>query len=362
MEYAVRDGPPKPAGAHGTDLSVVICTRNRAASLERTLASLARADRPDASSWEVLVVDNGSTDPTPAVISTWTDRLPLRYLFEPTPGLSAARNRAMTEARGGLLIFTDDDVEVDRGWLTALADARRRQPTAGYLAGRILPVYDDPVPSWWTDGCERLLAGVVVRFAPRRAEGLLTPEDPRPMGANLAIDAAALRTVGGFRTDLGRRGACLIGGEEVAVLIAMERAGLRGVYVPAAVVYHHTPVGRLSDLSLLRYFMGVGAAAVRMGHFPAANRFGPPRWIAPKLVRTGLAYLRHRPTGPAETWIEPMRTFGFYLGAGLERLRSALHPAASQTPTPRSAIPSSGATQAGDESAFPRGLNAAAPA
>jgi GT2 family glycosyltransferase len=323
---------PIASGRSEVEVSLAICTYNRAASLDRTLASIHRALRPEGLRWEVLVIDNRSTDRTPAVAREWAGRLPLRYRHESEPGLSAARNRAIAEANGRRLIFTDDDVEVDAGWLTALHDAMRRWPDAGYLAGTILPVYQQAMPAWWTPGCESLLAGVVVCFAPPFEARTLTPADPRPMGANLAFDTAALRAVGGFRTDLGRRGASLMGGEEVAVLAEMERAGLHGVYVPEAVVYHYTPPDRLTQRALLRYFIAVGMAAVRMGNVTPSSRLGPPRWMVPKLLKTGLAFLRDRLTRPPEQWIGRMRTFCFYLGAGLELLRTAPHQAPAPVP------------------------------
>ncbi|MBN1344651.1 MAG: glycosyltransferase family 2 protein [Phycisphaerae bacterium] len=312
-EDATRDG--------GIDLSVVICTYNRAESLNRALASIHAARIPEGCSWEVLVIDNRSTDHTPRVAGAWSDRLPLRYLYESEPGLSAARNRALVETRGRLLAFTDDDVEVDGAWLAALLAARRCWPTASYLAGQILPAYDYPRPSWLTEQCERMLAGVVVRFSLPRKSGPLTPGEPRPMGANLAFDARRLRDVGGFRTDLGRNGTSLIGGEEVAVLAELERQGSHGVYVPEAIVNHYTPADRLRRAFLVRYFTAVGRAAVRLGEIAPVGRLGPPRWMVRKLVSTGLAYVPSCVAGRPENWIERMRSFGFYLGATWELLR-----------------------------------------
>lgn len=297
------------------DLSVIICTHNRASLLDRALASLARADKPVRCRWEVLLVDNGSTDATPDVTRCWKGPLPLRYVFEPELGLSAARNRAVVEARGRLLLFTDDDVEVDRSWLRAMMDARRRWPSAGYLAGTILPRFERKPPDWLDDTCRRLLSGVLVRFSLPRDAGPLTAREPRPMGANLAFDAAALRAIGGFRTDLGRKGPGLVGGEEVAVLDALDHRHAGGVYVPQAVVHHYTPAKRLTHKFLLRYFIGVGMAAVRMGSLEGTGPLGPPAWMLRKAGSTGLAYLWRSLTGPAEAWIQRMRTFGYYFGA-----------------------------------------------
>ncbi|NNM01828.1 MAG: glycosyltransferase family 2 protein, partial [Gammaproteobacteria bacterium] len=101
------------------DISISLCTHNNASSLDRTLASLRALEVPAGIEWEVVLVDNGSTDPTPVVANGWADRLPVVYLFEARLGLSVARNRSLAAARGDLVIFIDDDVEAVPGWLAA---------------------------------------------------------------------------------------------------------------------------------------------------------------------------------------------------------------------------------------------------
>ncbi len=317
---------PTPSTQHTPiDLTVAICTHNRAALLDLTLSSLYHADPADACRWEIVIVDNRSTDRTRAVVDEWRTRLPLRYVYEAESGLSAARNRAMAEAQSEWILFTDDDVVVDAGWLTATRDALRRWPQAGYIAGRILPIYDRALPEWWTPRCESLLAGVTVRYTPDLPEGPLPAGTPRPMGANLAFHLATLRSIGGFRTDLGRRGASLVGGEEVAVIRRIEEQGRSGVYAPLSLVHHRTPIERLCESALMRYFAGVGIAAVRTGDFPPASRLGPPRWVLPRILLSGLTYLKMRLSRPADEWIESVRTLGYYAGAAYELLRTAPH-------------------------------------
>jgi len=113
-------------------ITVVVCTRDRAPSLARCLASLARLDPPAA---EVLVVDNAPRDGSTreAVAAT-----PFRYVREERPGLDNARNRGIAEARGDIIAFTDDDVEVDPRWIGALATAFQDPGIAG-VTGRVLP-------------------------------------------------------------------------------------------------------------------------------------------------------------------------------------------------------------------------------
>src|SRR5947207_180454 len=100
-------------------VTVAICTFNRAESLRRTLESVAALHLPEALDWEVVVVNNNSTDHTDSVIESFKERLPIRREFEPQPGASNARNRAVYVAKGDYFVWTDDDVVVDNGWLAA---------------------------------------------------------------------------------------------------------------------------------------------------------------------------------------------------------------------------------------------------
>ena len=98
--------------------------------------------------WELLVVNNNCTDGTDEVIRTFQDRLPVRRVFEPRPGLSHARNRAIAEATGDYILWTDDDVTVCRDWLVVYTDAFRRWPDAAVFGGPIQPWFDGTPPAW----------------------------------------------------------------------------------------------------------------------------------------------------------------------------------------------------------------------
>jgi glycosyltransferase involved in cell wall biosynthesis len=98
--------------------------------------------------WEVVVVDNGSTDDTPGVLKSFAGRLPLRNVVETRRGHSPARNRAVDTANGDYLLWTDDDVIVEPGWLAAYADAFARWPQAAVFGGPIRARFDPPPPKW----------------------------------------------------------------------------------------------------------------------------------------------------------------------------------------------------------------------
>src|SRR5215470_13364473 len=119
------------------DLSVIVCTRNRATQLATALNHWARL--APKSSWEIILVDNGSTDLTPQVIANAQQRISVsRAVLETRIGLGAARDRGWREARGAIVAFTDDDCYPSPGYVDDLVEAFRCSPDVGYMGGRIL--------------------------------------------------------------------------------------------------------------------------------------------------------------------------------------------------------------------------------
>jgi glycosyltransferase involved in cell wall biosynthesis len=131
---------PTPAQALGTvDCSVVVCTRNRAAQLSEALESFTKLKIPQGTTWEIIVVDNGSTDSTANVVRAFEHALPIKRVFQPKPGISNARNAGVDAAQGKYLVWTDDDVHADPNWLAAYVDAFKRRPEAAVFGGKITP-------------------------------------------------------------------------------------------------------------------------------------------------------------------------------------------------------------------------------
>ncbi|MBP2676697.1 MAG: glycosyl transferase family 2, partial [Deltaproteobacteria bacterium] len=123
------------------EISVVICTRNRAESLNRTLLRFSSIPIPGEISWEIVVVDNGSTDSTRSVIEEFRESsgLDVRYVHEQEPGLSRARNRGLREAKGKMIAFTDDDIIVDANWITEILKESRASEDAAMIFGQTKP-------------------------------------------------------------------------------------------------------------------------------------------------------------------------------------------------------------------------------
>ena len=214
--------------------TVTICTRNRAESLARTLASVTLAAEHVSAPWELVVVDNGSSDHTPEVIDRFVDKLPLRRVVQDIPGLSNARNAGVATARGSFIIWTDDDVLVDAHWLASYLAAFARSPEAGIFGGRAVPRYEPPRQDWFI----RMEAHM---------EGLLAIRD-RPEWTDITLDRLPFGLNYAVRTDLQRRfpydpalGVApgrRVGGEETDMIRRALAAGATGRWVWDATVYH----------------------------------------------------------------------------------------------------------------------------
>jgi GT2 family glycosyltransferase len=245
-------------------LTVCICTYNRAESLERTLESLCASKGMQEGAWEVLVVDNNSTDITSSVVKEFADRLPLWSVVERSQGLSHARNRALRECRGEVLLFTDDDVQVDRSWAREYFKAAEAFPQAGWFGGRILPSWPGGRPRWVRDEALSLLAGLFVRYDIGEDVRNFCDDDPHPYGASFALRRELFEDLGVFRTDLGVSGATPGRGEEAEYLGRARERGVQGLYVGTALCRHDVDPGRLTLGHLYRYGVQKGIAEIRV--------------------------------------------------------------------------------------------------
>jgi len=274
----------------GPLVSVVVCSRDRAAQLDRALESLAVCTVPDDLHWEVIVIDNGSDDAATIVVESYLDRLPIRAVREPVPGLSQARNRGVEEARGDWLLWIDDDVSVDREWLTAYVRAIEAHSDFSVLGGRILPELEGSPADWLIAG----MRWVGDAYAARVSEDLrgdIGNFGEKPYGANFATCRAAAREYR-YRDELGRHPLRPTGGgEETDVIRRILAGGGRGRWVPDAIVVHHIDRDRQSVGYLRAYFSdagGLAAVAWRRRHLFERVRLlshSIGRWTA-----HGLAY------------------------------------------------------------------------
>lgn len=222
-------------------VTIAIATYNRAAEVEKTLAGLICLDTTDCPDHEILVVDNNSTDATRETVERWVPQFGdrLRYVREERQGLSHARNRAIDSAEYEVVAYLDDDVDVDPRWLKNLRDAYASGDVAA-VGGRAYLVYPGSRPRWLGEQLEGLLTRV--ELGPdRRPAGV-----GELYGVNLSFRKDWLRRAGGFRTDIGRIGTTLFGGEDDDMIERVAALGGTILYEPGAVVGHRVPPGRLT--------------------------------------------------------------------------------------------------------------------
>ena len=131
------------------DISVVVCTYNRAALLREALRSLF-AQKAENISYEIIVIDNNSSDDTPATVESLKSEspVPLRYFRESRQGNAYARNAGVEQSEASIIAFLDDDCTADENWLTTIKCAFDRDPELDFVGGRVLPVWESDPPSW----------------------------------------------------------------------------------------------------------------------------------------------------------------------------------------------------------------------
>jgi glycosyltransferase involved in cell wall biosynthesis len=260
-----------------TLISVCICTYNRSESLRRTLESLAGQDNIDLS--EVLIVDNNCTDRTVDVVEAYRERLAIRRVTESRQGLAHARNRAVADCRGDVLLFTDDDVWLEPGWLAGYQDAIHRFPDADYFGGRILPDWGCAKPRWLGDTPVPLIDGAVGWFDQGAETRVFDSTEPPPFGASLAIRRQLFDKIGEFRVDLGTGGEGLGRGEETEFLMRARNTGAQGVYVGEALCFHAYDQSRLAAAALYRYGIACGRSHNAIADHPHYGGYGTAAWF-----------------------------------------------------------------------------------
>jgi glycosyltransferase involved in cell wall biosynthesis len=285
------------------NLAVAICTWNRAARLRGALASLANLDVPREVDWSVLVVDNGSRDQTAEVAASFSRRLSIRHVVETHPGLSRARNRALREALEAgrdYVLWIDDDVLVEPGWLSAYANAFQRWPEEAVFGGPVRPVLEGTPPEWLV----RCLPRVAYTFAALdlgdEPVALGAAGSPLPYGCNFAL---RLQSVGTrrFREDLGRRhGGRLRGGEESELIAGLLAESRRGRWVPGARVTHQVGAERQTTSYLRSYSVNdaIDDDLTRAGAVRRSRVALLARWLAAEG-----RYRTSRLIHPPEVWV-----------------------------------------------------------
>ena len=242
-------------------LTVLFATRNRAHLLPDVLEAFCNLQSP-ASGWKLVVVDNGSSDDTAGVVSSFRDRLPLHFQIEPTLGKNFALNTGLRSIEGDLTVLTDDDVFPHIDWLVQLRKAADAQSNYSMFGGAIVPRWEVPPPPWvhWLD-----LGPIYTLTDP------LLPEGPLPVteisviqGPNMMIRSSVFESGVRFDSSIGPRGPSYPMGSETELLFRLSRQGHRGWHVRDAIVEHFVSVSSMSKDWILQRGIRWGRGRQRM--------------------------------------------------------------------------------------------------
>jgi glycosyltransferase involved in cell wall biosynthesis len=302
-------------------LTVVICTWNRCELLRQALEQLTAMVVPPGVEWELLVVNNNSTDATDAVVRSFEGRLPVRLLFEPTPGKTNALNRAVREAAGDWILNADEDALVDGDWMAAYWRAIQRWPDVAFFGGAIEPWFGGTPPAWLPPALTRI--GGVYAISETPAGPIRPTDSPLPFGANWAVRADVQRSHP-YDPRLGPRPGKLVAGEETAVVLALLADGFQGRWLPEARVRHHIARNR-QTLGYVRKFFFDRAAVY--GHRAPRGRgllLGRPLWMwRQAFVHETLYWLRRASGRRPEVWIVDLQFAASAWGGLFGRDRSS---------------------------------------
>lgn len=277
-------------------ISVVIATRNRAPRLGKCLRRFQELDLSGISDWELILVDNGSSDNTAQVVEELkaNTELPIRYVLEPKAGVSPARNTGIRAAKHEIIAFTDDDCMVDPGWLATISAIFQEEPGLALVGGRV-ELHD---PKDYEISVRRF----------RDQYGVTTLDDlfDRMIGCNMAMSAAAIRAIGEFDSSMGA-GAVFKAGEDHDYFYRILKSGGKILYDPRVLIEHAHGRRAKAEIQALKSHYMQGRAAIFAKHIRAGDWGLIKRvyWELRELLR-----IRKRADGSEAT--PNFRFFGIY--------------------------------------------------
>ena len=317
--------------------SVIIATYNRADSLRETLAALARLATKE--EWELIVVDNNSTDDTRAVIEDAAKHFPveLRYLFEPEQGRCAALNQAIVASRGEIIATTDDDAFPETDWLDRAAEGLERFD-CDFVGGQVLPLWRGSQPRWLAN--RPGLHWAVIALMDFGLEPVEFGRNgiPWPLGVNEVTRREAFTRVGLFDNQLGRKAGTLRNQANREWHLRAREVGIRGFYIPEMVVHHVISPDRLTKRYFRRwlYWHGVSRSILyeklgvdmespddsHLDYSKVPHIAGVPRYLYRSALLSFPKMIREAIRGDAVASFEHELKLWFYAGVFKQRWRN----------------------------------------
>ncbi len=234
------------------NISIILPTYNRSQQLFRVLDSLMPL-KFDKKKYEIIIVDNASTDITKIVVDEHIQKFPfhnIRYYYDDVPGLLTGRHRGALEAKAEILVFIDDDIHPDKGWLAAIFETFKRYPGTNIVGGKCLPIFETKPPDWlnyfWytlPDGGKTMGDLSLCDFGDKEKE--ISPL--LVWGLNYSIRKKTLFELGGFHPDcIPSQFQHFQGDGESGLSAKAITKGYKAIYQPKALVYHEVPTERMT--------------------------------------------------------------------------------------------------------------------
>jgi glycosyltransferase involved in cell wall biosynthesis len=294
------------------DLTLLVCTHNRAIGLRKTLATLPELHKPEGLRWELLVVNNNSSDNTSEVVTAFaweSSAMEVRLVNENRLGVGFARKRGVIESRGRLISFLDDDCWPEPDWLVEMIKFEHGHPRAGAFGGRNALEWEtvpDSLCVAYGESLARQDWGNQAFQLPKTGQKL-------PCGAGLVLRREAIIEAGYVHAGrlTGRHPKALGAGEDTEIQMLIRQAGWEIWYAPSMRLRHWIPADRMQFKYLRRLHRGFGRAEIYLRllgrglPLSLLNRWTGLRWAIEELrivlARFWLGFLRYKRERP--TWL-----------------------------------------------------------
>lgn len=311
-------------------VTVLMATHNGAAWIERSLMSMT-AVVPPPQGWKLIVVNNGSTDGTAAILHRFAERLPLQVLHRARPGKNAALNLGLKHIEGDLVAFADDDVLVDPHWLVQLTAAAHAEPGYAAFGGCIRPEWPRPPEQWILDWVP---LGPAFVLTPPARRGPCPPESV--WGPNMAVPAEVFRSGFQFDESIGPDGSTRYAmGSETSLTRRLAAAGQRCFHVPEAVVTHLIRPGQMTREWIVRraFRAGRGKGVLAQEIEPSRALAGVPRYFLRQAAEAALRFAAAKLRSDARGAFRAAWEWNYALGC-ISGARAAWLSAAAPAPRP----------------------------
>lgn len=306
------------------DVSVIVATYNRCEILRGTLESLMNQESAGIS-YEVIVVDNNSTDDTRKTVEEFGKDFAnenLVYCFEPQQGVSYARNKGIVTARAPILAFTDDDIRPAPNWIASIYEGFKRFPKVDCLGGKVLPAEETKFPAWLTRDYWTPLALLDLGDEPLKLD---VQNGPGLVGANFGVRASVFKQLGFFTPELQRVKDSIGSLEDHEFQLRLTNAKKNLMYVPELVVHAHVLPERLTKDYHRRWHRGHGSfyAVMRADDFETSSKLrvlDVPAHVYRRALSEGYLWMKYRLKNEPELEFQHQVGCSFFWGFFRRRL------------------------------------------